>query len=180
LLGRDYIVLDHARAHWHEAGHVLVARKLDVPVQGVIYTNLKRLPDTHVLGNLVTVYYFTREKNPIRKAKQEAEWILQFGIERVCTLTAGGTAAEEIYSPPADLALIDGELVRSRSNGTRTIEEFLPQASQILKANTPTLKALATRLIENGRRVFAQVALKPVLPQFEFILTKEEVDSIVR
>jgi hypothetical protein len=45
MLGRNDIIFDHARAYWHEAGHVLVARKLDVPVAGVIYTNLKRLPD---------------------------------------------------------------------------------------------------------------------------------------
>jgi hypothetical protein len=135
MLGRDDIVLDHARAYWHEAGHVLVARKLDVPVAAVIYTNLKRLPDTRVSGGLATVYYFTRETNPIQKAKQEANWIRQFGVEKVCTITGRGTAAEEIYSPPADLALDDGELIKSRSNNAYTIQDFLPQATQILRAN---------------------------------------------
>jgi hypothetical protein len=73
MIGRDDIVLDHARAYWHEAGHVLVARRLEVPVTGVIYTNLKRLPDTRVSGNLQTVYYMTRETNPERKAAEEAD-----------------------------------------------------------------------------------------------------------
>jgi len=180
MLQRDDIVLDHARAYWHEAGHILVARKLNVPVAAVIYTNLKRLPDAQVSGGLVTVYYFTRETNPTRKAAEQAEWVRHFGIERVCTVTAGGTAAEEIYSPPADLALDDGELIKSRSKGKYAIQDFLPQATEILRANTETLRALATRLIENGQRVFNQVALKHVLPQFEFVITREEIDSIVR
>src|SRR6202140_2504794 len=109
MLGRDDIIIDHARAYWHEAGHVLVARKLDVPVAGVIYTNLKRLPDNHVSGNLVTAYYFTSETNPVRRAAEQAEWVRHFGIDKVCTATAGGTAAEEIYAAPAELALEDGD-----------------------------------------------------------------------
>ena len=72
----------------------------------------------------------------------------------------------------------DGELIKSRKNGTRTIQEFLPQASEILTANPETLKALATRLIENGQRVLDQVKAKVVLPQFEVVITKEEIDSI--
>ena len=35
------------------------------------------------------------------RAAQEAEWIRHFGINKVCTASAGGTAAEEIYSAPA-------------------------------------------------------------------------------
>jgi hypothetical protein len=178
MLGRDDIVLDHARAYWHEAGHILIARKLDVPVAGVIYTNLKRLPDTRVSGNLQAVYYTTRETNPMRRAAEEAEWVRFFGIEKVCTLGAGGMAAEEIYSAPAQLALEDGERVKSRSNGKHTIQEFLPQAKQILTANAETLRALATRLIENGGRVLDQARLKPVLPQVEWIITRAEIDSI--
>lgn len=173
-------MLDHARAYWHEAGHVVVARKLDVPVAGVIYTNLKRLPDNQVSGNLFTVYYFTRETNPVRSAADEAAWVRQFGIAKVCTATAGGTAAEEIYSPPAELAFDDGELIKSRTNGTRTIQDFLPQATQILTANAETLRALAARLTQNGRRVLAQVAVKPELTQFELVITKEEINSICR
>jgi len=156
----------------------LVARKLGVPVAGVIYTNLKRLPDTRVSGKLVTVYYFTRETNPQRRAAEEAEWVRHFGIDKVCTVSAGGTAAEEIYSAPAELALEDGELIKARTNGTRTIQEFLPQASEILTANADTLKALATRLIENGKRVLDQVTSKLVLPQFELVIAKDEIDSI--
>jgi hypothetical protein len=180
LLGRGSVVWEHARAYWHEAGHVLVARKLDVPVQAVIYTNLKRLPDRQVSGGLVTVYYFTRESNPVRRAKQEAEWVRQFGVERVCTLTAGGTAAEEIYSPPAELGLDDQELIKFRSNGAYTMQDLLPRARQILIDNPEALRALASRLIENGRRVFAEVPLKAVLPLYEFVLTKAEIDNIVR
>jgi len=71
MLGRNDIVLDHTRAYWHEAGHVLVARKLDVSVAGVIYTNLKRLPDSRVSGKLATAYYFTRETSPVRRAAEE-------------------------------------------------------------------------------------------------------------
>lgn len=180
MLGRDDIVLDHARAYWHEAGHVLVARKLNVPVAGVIYTNLKRLPDNRVSGKLVTVYYFTSETNPVRRAAEEAEWVRHFGIDKVCTATAGGTAAEEAYSAPAELALEDRELIKSRTNGARTIQEFLPRATEIVTANAETLRALAARLIENGRRILDQVALKPVLPQFELVITREEIDSICR
>ena len=164
MLGPNNILLDHARAYWHEAGHVLVARKLDVPVAGVIYTNLKRLPDGRVSGNLVTVYYFTSETNPQRKAAEQAAWVRYFGIDKVCTATAGGTAAEEIYSPPAQLALDDGELIKSRTNGTRTIADFLPQAKQILRANAETLRALATRLIDNRKLVLDRVGLNPVMP----------------
>src|ERR1022692_822720 len=123
MIGRDDIVLDHARAYWHEAGHLLVARRLEVPVSGVIYTNLKRLPDGRVSGNLQTVYYMTRETDPERRA------------------------AEEMYSAPAQLALEDGERIKARTYGTRTIQDFLPQASEMLTANAETLKALAARLI---------------------------------
>lgn len=179
MLGRDDIIRDHNRAYWHEAGHALVARKLDVPVAGVIYTNLKRRPDAQVSGKLVTVYYFTSETNPQRRAEEEAAWVRHFGIEKVCTLTAAGTAAEEIYSPPAELALEDGELVKSRTNGTRTIQEFLPPATQILTANAETLKALAARLIGNGRRVLDKVGSNPVMPsQWELIIRREEILSI--
>jgi hypothetical protein len=180
MLERDGILLDHARAYWHEAGHVLVATRLGVPVAGVIYTNLKRLPDTRVSGKLVTVYYFTRETNPVRRAAEETEWVRHFGIDKVCTVTAGGAAAEEIYSAPAELALEDGELIKSRSNGTRTIQDFLPQASEMLAANDETLKILATRLIENGQRVLDQVKSKLILPQFELVITRDEIDSICR
>ena len=178
MIGRDYIVLDHARAYWHEAGHLLVARRLGVPVTGVIYTNLKRLPDGRVSGNLLTVYYMTREPNPERRAAEEAQWVRFFGVEKVCTLGAAGMASEEMYSAPAELALEDGERIKVRTNGTRTIQDFLPQASEILRANAETLKALAARLIENGGRVFGQIGLKPVLPQMEWIMTINEIDSI--
>ncbi len=179
MLGRNDIIFDHARAYWHEAGHVLIARKLDVPVAGVIYTNLKRLPDKRVSGTLATAYYFTRETNPQRKAAEQAEWVRHFGIDTVCTATAGGTAAEEVYSAPAELALEDGELIKSRTNGTRTIEDFLPQATDILIANAEILKALAARLINNGRRVLDRVGLNPVIPsQWELVITREEIDSI--
>jgi hypothetical protein len=179
MLGRDDIIHDHARAYWHEAGHVLIARKLDVPVAGVIYTNLKRRPDMRVSGTLATAYYFTRETNPVRKAAEQAEWVRYFGIDKVCTATAGGTAAEEIYSAPAELALEDGELIKSRTNGTRTIQDFLPQATQILTANAETLKTLAARLIENGRRVLDKVGLNSVMPsQWELVITREEIISI--
>lgn len=151
-----------------------------MPVAGVIYTNLKRLPDTRVSGKLVTVYYFTRETSPVRRAAEETEWVRHFGIDKVCTATAGGTVAEEMYSGPAELALEDGELIQSRTNGTRTIQEFLPQASEILTANAETLKALATRLIENGQRVLDQVKSKLVLPQFELVITRDEIDTISR
>jgi hypothetical protein len=94
-------VLDHVRAYWHEAGHVLVARRLGVPVAGVIYTNLKRLPDTRVSGNLVTVYYTTRETNAERRAAEEADWVRHFGIDKVCTASAGGTAAVVTWRLPS-------------------------------------------------------------------------------
>jgi len=87
-------------------------------------------------------------------------------------------AAEQMYSAPAELALEDGERIKSRTNGTRTIQDFLPQASDIMTANAETLKALAARLIENGYRVLDQVKSKLVLPQVEWIITKEEIDSI--
>jgi hypothetical protein len=180
MIGRDDIVVDHARAYWHEAGHVLIARKMEVPVAGVIYTNLKRLPDSRVLGNLQTVYYMTRETNPERRAAEEAEWVRFFGIEKVCTVGAAGMASEEMYSAPAQLALEDGERIKSRSNGTRTIQDFLPQASEILKANAETLKTLVARLIRNGNRVLDQVKSKVVLPQAEWIITRDEIDSICR
>jgi hypothetical protein len=180
MLGRDDIILDHNRAYWHEAGHILVARKLDVPVAGVIYTNLRCLPDHQVSGNLQAVYYMTRETDPARKAAEEADWVRHFGIDKVGTLGAGGMAAEEIYSPPAQLALEDGERVRSRSGGKHRIQDFLPQATQILTANAETLRALADRLIDNGRRVLDQVVLKSVLPQVEWIITRDGIDSICR
>jgi hypothetical protein len=178
MIGRDDFILDHARAYWHEAGHVLVARRLEVPVTGVIYTNLKRLPDSRVSGNLQTVYYMTRETNPQRRAAEEADWVRLFGVEKVCTLSAAGMASEEMYSAPAQLALEDGERIKVRTNGTRTIQDFLPQASEMLTANAETLKALAARLIENGGRVLDQVGLKPVLPQVEWIMMTDEIDSI--
>ena len=179
MLGRDDIILDHARAYWHEAGHVLVARNLGVPVAGVIYTNLKRRPDMRVSGTLATAYYFTRETNPVRKAAEQAEWVRHFGIDKVCTATAGGTAAEEIYSAPAELALEDGELIKSRTNGTHTIQDFLPRATQILTAKAEILKALAARLIENGRRVLDKVGSNSVMPsQWELVITREEIISI--
>lgn len=181
MLGRNDIALDHARAYWHEAGHVLVARKLDVPVAGVIYTNLKRLPHLRVAGNLHTAYYFTSETNPERRAAEEAAWIRQFGLEKVCVLSAAGMAAEEMYAAPAQMTLIDEETIKSRTSGTRTIKDFLPQAAQIVTANVETLKALATRLIDNGRRVLDRVGLNPVMPsQWELIITREEIDSICR
>ncbi len=122
MLGVNDIVLDHARAYWHEAGHVLVARRLGVPVTSVIYTNLKRRADMQVSGNLNTVYYMTRHtKNPERKAAEEADWVRLFGVDKVCTVSAGGTAAEEIYSPPAELALDDEEQVKSRTNGIMSV-----------------------------------------------------------
>jgi len=105
-----------------------------VPVTGVIYTNLKRLPDSRVSGNLQTVYYMTRETNPERRAAEEADWVPFFGVEKVCTLGAAGMASEEMYSAPAQLALEDGERIQARTNGTRTIQDFLPQASEILAA----------------------------------------------
>lgn len=180
MIGPDHIVVDHARAYWHEAGHVLVARTLDVPVTGVIYTNLKRLPDSRVSGNLQTVYYMTRETNPERRAAEEADWVRFFGVERVCTLGAAGMASEEMYSAPAQLALEDGERIKSRTNGTRTIQDFLPRASAILTANAETLKTLAARLIENGHRVLDQVKSNLVLPQVEWIITRDGIDSICR
>jgi hypothetical protein len=87
-------------------------------------------------------------------------------------------ASEEMYSAPAQLALEDGERIKVRTNGTRTIQDFLPQASEMLTANAETLKALAARLIENGGRVLDQVGLKPVLPQVEWIMMTDEIDSI--
>ena len=135
MIGRDDIVLDHARAYWHEAGHLLVARKLQVPVTGVIYTNLKRLPDGRVSGNLQTVYYVTGEANPESRAAEEAEWVRFFGVDKVCTLSAAGMASEEMYSAPAQLAFGDGERIKARTLGARTIQDFLPQASEILTAN---------------------------------------------
>ena len=179
MLGRDDIILDHARAYWHEAGHVLVARNLGVPVAGVIYTNLKRRPDMRVSGTLATAYYFTRERNPVRKAAEQAEWVRHFGIDKVCTAIAGGTAAEEIYSAPAELALEDGELIKSRTNGAHTIQDFLPRATQILTGNAEALKALAARLIENGRRVLDKVGSNSVMvSQWELVITREEIISI--
>lgn len=178
MIGPNDIVGDQARAYWHEAGHILVARKLCVPVAGVIYTNLRRLPDSRVLGNLQTVYYMTKETNPQRRAAEEAEWVRFFGIEKVCTLGAAGMASEEMYSAPAQLAFEDGERVKSRSNGTRTIQDFLPQASEILKSNATMLKILAVRLIENGSRVLDQVKYKLVLPHAEWIIMRDEIESI--
>jgi len=132
------------------------------------------------LGNLQTVYYMTRETNPERRAAEEAEWVRFFGIEKVCTIGAAGMASEEIYSAPAQLALEDGERVKFRSNGTRTIQDFLPQASGILNANPEMLKTLATRLIRNGNLVLDQVKSKLVLPQAEWIITRDEIDSVCR
>jgi hypothetical protein len=180
MIRPDDIVLDHARAYWHEAGHILVARKLDVPVVGVIYTNLKRLRDGRVSGNLQTVYYMTRESNTVLRASEETEWVRFFGVAKVCTLGAAGMASEEMYGAPAQLALEDGERIKSRSNGKYTIQDFLPQASEILKANAGTLNALATRLIGNGSRVLDQVGAKILLPQVEWIITKDEIDGICR
>jgi hypothetical protein len=67
-------------AYWHEAGHVLVTRTLDVPVAGVIYNDLKRLPDSRVKGYLATMYYPTQHTSPERLAAEEAEWIRHFGL----------------------------------------------------------------------------------------------------
>jgi hypothetical protein len=75
--------------------------------------------------------------------------------------------------------LEDGELIKSRTNGTRTIQDFLPQATQILTGNATTLNALAARLIENGRRVLDKVRLNSVMPsQWELVITREEIISI--
>jgi hypothetical protein len=179
MLKKDDIVLDHNRSYWHEAGHVLVARKLKIPVAAVIFTNLKRMPNTQVMGNLHTVYYFTKKRNAASIAKEEAEWVKHFGVEKVCIASSAGMAAEEIYSPPAQLCLGDSDLIKSRSNGTLTIEDLVPRAKEILTANHETLKALATRLIKNGRPVFLKLPLKTVLPPWEVIVEREEINSIV-
>jgi hypothetical protein len=180
MIGPNDIVLDHARAYWHEAGHVLVARKLDVYVVGVMYANLKRLANNQVAGNLQTAYTMTRETDPKRKAAEDAEWVRHVGLEKACIISAAGMAAEEIYSPPAQLTLEDGERIKSRTNGTRTIEDFLPQASAVLNANAETLKILAKSLVANGQRVLDQVALKTQLPPWEWIMTFKEIDGICR
>ena len=178
MLGRDDIILDHARAYWHEAGHVLVARNLEVPVAGVIYTNLKRRPDMRVSGTLATAYYFTRETNPVLKAAEQAEWVRHFGIVKFA-LRLREVRRLRKYMAPAEMTLEDGELIKSRTNGTRAIQDFLPQATQILTANATTLNALAARLIENGRRVLDKVGLNSVMPsQWELVITGEEIISI--
>jgi hypothetical protein len=71
MLGRDGVVLDHARAYWHEAVHILAAKKLDVPVAAVIYTYLKRLPDIQVSSKSGTA--ITLPERRIRSARLKTD-----------------------------------------------------------------------------------------------------------
>ena len=68
----------------------------------------------------------------------------------------------------------------ARHRDTDTMQDFLPHASEILKANAETLKALADRLIENGHRVLDQVQSELALPREEWIITRDEIESICR
>jgi hypothetical protein len=59
----------------------------------------------------------------VRKATEQAEWGSSLWHRQGLQCDCGSTAAEEIYSAPAELALEDGELLKSHTNGTLAISQ---------------------------------------------------------